>query len=109
MTRGRQICEGCDYSTSAEHARPCRSEAHWRVQIGGLTFYLCSLCHALAELDWAEKAVPRATEYSAKPYRRQPGHEAANARYDRQFAHVSKPFPAARQLAFPWAAASRSA
>lgn len=93
MRLRRQICEGIDWRHGAPKSIPhCFSEAHWRVDLGpvGLTFYLCSTCHAMAELDFAEKAVPRHTAYSAAGFNRAPGHEAANRRHDEQFTDACK-------------------
>jgi hypothetical protein len=102
MRHGRQICEGCDYHEGTY----CLSQAHWKVTLipwrfwhaetgkmrtaaATLTLYLCTTCHAMAEYDWGEKAVPRKTEYSEAGWEAQPGHEQPLARHAAAFADVS--------------------
>jgi hypothetical protein len=81
----RQICEGCDYKVSHKKTQFCMSQAHWRVVIEGLTLFLCTTCHAIAELGFAKNCIPRHTDYAEKGYERQPGHDEANRRYDARF------------------------
>ena len=110
MRHGRQICEGQDYQTG----NWCVSNAHWRVilvpfrfwktldghkvKAPTLTIYLCTTCHAMAELDWGNKAVPRKTEFSEVGYEMAAGHEAPLRRHAALFADACKRLPA-RQLA----------
>lgn len=93
MRYGYQICEGADFHTG----RPCLSQAHWHVRVfldrrgeRIVDVYLCSHCHALGELDWAEKSLPRKTDYSASGYETARGHEYATSRKSSLFARVYK-------------------
>lgn len=111
MRYGRQICEGQDYHTG----RWCLSHAHWRVTLmpfrfwapieghkvkaPTLTIYLCTTCHAIAELDWLNKAVARKTEFSEVGYEMAPGHEAPLRRHAALFADACKrPMPQQMEL-----------
>jgi hypothetical protein len=96
MRHGRQTCEGAD----RKDRRPCLSQAHWKVtfthlwnngvcifELWHFEVFLCTTCHAANELDWAERAVPRKTEYSEVGWEMQPGHEDAVRRHARAFSN----------------------
>jgi len=106
MRRGLQTCEGVDWRQTPQRQVYCLSQAHWQVELSAhgraWTVYLCSSCHAMAELGWAEKAIPRHTDFSAQGYPRERGHDAANVRHDRAFADVYKPKSIEQQLTFTY-------
>ena len=99
----RQICEGCDYKSMPARQHFCISDAHWKVETEWLTIFLCTTCHAIAELTFAEKAIPRKTEYAEPGYPAQAGHGAANERHSAAVARKNgKPkIPKAQLELFP--------
>lgn len=93
MRHGKQTCEGWDW----RHEQYCLSEAHWHIKIfldNGARrtwdVYLCTQCHAFAELELAHKSIPRKTTQSVEGWEASGRHTYATRRYQRLFAHECK-------------------